>query len=197
MKFSSISFALARARTPILVVAALYVVSITAGILMVHSGNEFALDYRDRLVSRAQTGVVLTQQNPALRGVLDFGGNSLAAAGDTLLGLGIVTPYPMVVYRGWVGGIVSVDAEHDSRLAQPKEAAYYISVICLQLLGYSLAAGAGIYLGLETYRSRPKGAGFWWFKIPRQAGRDVLLIYTLILPVFFIASMWEFLSPWN
>ena len=197
MILSPIKSALSRAKTPILIVAVCYFVSVTAGILMAHSGNEWALDYRDKLVSRAQTGTVLTQNSPVLRGLADFGGNSLAAAIDTVLGLGIVTPFPMVVYRGWVGGIVSVDSEHTSRLTQAKEAAYYFSVVFLQLTGYSLAAGAGIYLGLAAYRSRPKDAGWWWFKIPNQAWRDVLWIYSLILPVFFIASMWEFLSPWN
>jgi hypothetical protein len=117
---------------------------------MAHSGSEFALDYRDKLVSEAQTGTVLTQNSPILRGLADFGGNSIGAAVDTVLGLGIVMPFPSVIYRGWVGGIVSVDSDHDSRLTRPKEAAYYFSVILLQLLGYSLAAGAGIYLGLAA-----------------------------------------------
>lgn len=189
--------ALSRAKTPIIIVAALYLVSVTAGILMAHAGNAFALDYRDELIARAQAGPISARESPALRGLADFGGNSLGAAVDTLLGIGIVTSSPMVIYRGWVGGIVSVDADHDSRLTETKEAAYYFSVIVLQLTGYSLAAGAGIYLGLAVYRSRPKDAGFWWFKIPERAGRDVLWIYVLILPVFFVASMWEFLSPWN
>ncbi len=197
MIIHSIKSAVSRAKTPIIVVGVLYFISVTAGILMAHSGNEFALNYRDELVSKAQTGGVLTQNSPVVRGLMDFGGNSIGAAVDTVLGLGIVMPFPSVIYRGWVGGIVSVDSDHDSRLTQPKEAAYYFSVIFLQLLGYSLAAGAGIYLGLAAYRSRPKDSGFWWFRIPKEAGRDVLWIYSLVLPILLVASMWEFLSPWN
>lgn len=164
---------------------------------MAHSGNKFALSYRDSLVSTAQSGSVLTQKSKLNQGLADFGVNSLGAGIDTVLGLGIVTPFPLVVYRGWVGGIVSVDGRHASRLTQPKQAAYYFSVVLLQLLGYSLAAGAGIHAGLSIFRARPKNAGLFWYRIPRQAMLDVLWIYALVLPIFLTASLWEFLSPWN
>ncbi len=186
---SSKSFALSRARGPILVVLAIYLLSLLAGIVMAHSGNKFALSYRDSLVSAAQSGAVLTQKSRLDQGLADFGSNSLGA--------GIVTPFPMVVYRGWVGGIVSVDSHHSSRLTQPKQAAYYFSVVLLQLLGYSLAAGAGIHAGLSIFRARPKNAGLFWYRIPRQAMLDVLWIYALVLPIFLTASLWEFLSSWN
>jgi hypothetical protein len=197
LSISSKSFALSRAKGPILAVLVVYLVSLAAGIVMAHSGNKFALSYRDSLVSAAQSGAVLTQKSRLDQGLADFGSNSLGAGIDTLLGLGIVTPFPMVVYRGWVGGIVSVDSHHSSRLTQPKQAAYYFSVVLLQLLGYSLAAGAGIHAGLSIFRARPKNAGLFWYRIPRQAMRDVLWIYALVLPIFLTASLWEFLSPWN
>lgn len=177
--------------------AVTYLISVITGIVMVHSGNQFALSYRDTLVSDAKTGFILSQKNPTLQGLADFGGNWLGAASDTVMGLGIVLPYPMVVYRGWVGGIVSVDYNHASRLAQPTQAIYYLSVIFLQLLGYSLAAGAGIHAGLSIFRAQPKDAGFIWFRIPKEALLDVLWIYALVTPIFLIASLWEFLSPWN
>lgn len=192
-----IKFALSRARLPFLTVGVTYLISVITGIVMVHSGNQFALSYRDTLVSDAKTGFILSQKNPTLQGLADFGGNWLGAASDTVMGLGIVLPYPMVVYRGWVGGIVSVDSNHASRLAQPTQAIYYLSVIFLQLLGYSLAAGAGIHAGLSIFRARPRDAGFMWFRIPKEALFDVLWIYALVTPIFLIASLWEFLSPWN
>ena len=164
---------------------------------MVQSGNQFALSYRDNLVAEAQTGVVLSQKNGLMQGLTDFGGNTLGAAVDTVLGFGVVLPYPIIVYRGWVGGIVSVDNNHISRLADIKDSAYYLSVVLLQLLGYSLAAGVGIHAGLSTFRSRPENAGFMWLRVPKQALLDVLWIYALVVPVFLIASLWEFLSPWN
>jgi hypothetical protein len=33
--------------------------------------------------------------------------------------------------------------------------------------------------------------------IPKEALRDVGRIYALVIPIFLIASLWEFLSPWN
>jgi hypothetical protein len=189
--------ALSRAKIPILTVAGIYFVSVIIGIVMVHSGNQFALSYRDNLVTKARTGVVLTQKSDLSKGLADFGGNSLAAAGDTILGFGIVLPYPMAIYRGWVGGIVSVDGNHISRLMDLKKAGYYFSVVFLQLLGYSLAAGAGIQAGLAVFRSRPKNAGLMWFGISKEILLDILWIYTLVLPIFLVASLWEFLSPWN
>jgi len=189
--------ALSRAKIPILTVAATYFVSVVIGIVMVHSGNQFALSYRDNLASKARSGVVLTRKSELAKGLADFGGNSLGAVGDTILGFGIVLPYPMVFYRGWVGGIVSVDGDHISRLMDLKKAAYYFSVVFLQLLGYSLAAGAGIQAGLSMFRARPKNAGFMWFGISKEALMDILWIYALVIPIFLVASLWEFLSPWN
>jgi hypothetical protein len=189
--------ALVRAKTPILTVAIAYVLSVGTGIIMVHSGNKFALTYRDSLVSKAQTGYVLTQKSHLAQGIADFGGNLLGAVDETVIGISVILPYPLVIYRGWVGGIVSVEADHTSRLTNPTKAAYYFSVLFLQLLGYSMAAGAGINLGLSVFRSKPKNAGFFWFRIPKEALLDTLRIYTLVIPVFLIASLWEFLSPWN
>ena len=193
----SIWSALSRARIPITTVALAYCMAVGSGIFMVQSGNQFALSYRDNLVSEAQTGVVLGQKNPLMQGLTDFGGNTLGAAVDTVLGFGVVLPYPMIVYRGWVGGIVSVDNDHISRLADIKGSAYYLSVVFLQLLGYSLAAGVGVHAGLSVFRARPENAGFTWFRVPKQALFDVLWIYALVVPIFLVASLWEFLSPWN
>jgi len=170
-------------------IAVTYLISVTIGIGMVHSENRFALSYRDNLISKAQTGAVLTQNNPLIQSLTDFGGNSLGAVLDTILGLGVVLPYPSVVYRGWVGGIVSVDSNHQSRLTDFKKAAYYFSVVFLQLLGYSLAAGAGIHAGLSVFRARPANAGFMWFRVPKDALRDILLIYIVAVPIFLIASL--------
>ncbi|MFA6096063.1 MAG: hypothetical protein WC788_00365 [Candidatus Paceibacterota bacterium] len=197
MIITQIRSALWRAKIPILTVAATYFVSVAIGIVMVHSGNQFALSYRDNLVAKAHAGVILNQKSQLSKGLADFGGNSIGAAADTLGGFGIIFPYPVVAYRGWVGGIVSVDSDHISRLIHPKQAFYYFSVVFMQLLAYSLAAGAGIQAGLSMFRSRLKNAGFMWFGIPREALRDILWIYCLVLPIFLIASLWEFLSPWN
>ena len=113
--------ALHRARIAILTVALTYFVGVSVGIVMVHAGNEWAIAYRDHIVSRAQTSPITTafKQNYRLRAaLLDFGGNLYGAVADTLGGLGVIVPYPSIAYRGWIGGIVSIDSSHVSRLAE-------------------------------------------------------------------------------
>ncbi len=194
--------ALSRARAPILTIALTYAVTLLIGLAMVHTGNSFALSFRDDLVARAHRDDPASQASqagaPLNAALLDFGRNLLlGAATDTLGGLVVVLPYPTVAYRGWVGGIVSVDGAHASRLAEPLQAAYYISVVLMQLVPYSLAAGAGINLGLAYFRPPPYYRGRKWFGYPVQAIRDLLWIYLLVVPLFLVASLWEFLSPWN
>ena len=67
----------------------------------------------------------------------------LGAVPSTVMGLSIVVPFPWVAFRGWVGGIVSVDGQHVSRLRDSRERIYYIGVLVLQLIPYTLAGGAG------------------------------------------------------
>ncbi len=194
---TSIIRALARARVPILTVALTHFVSLVIGLVMVHTGNAFALAYRDRLVSNAQSSPILValRSDDRLRAaVLDFAGNLYAAVANTLGGLGVVVPYPVVAYRGWIGGIVSVDSAHVSRLADAREAAYYLITLVLQVVPYSVAVGAGVNMGLAYFRPKPYYQGDKWLGIPKEAIRDVGRIYLLVVPLFLVASLWEFLA---
>ena|SRR5713226_547615 len=197
----SVLRAVSRARTAILSIVLTYVLSVAVGIGMVHAGNRFALSYRDKLVARAgrsdPAAIALRQGNRLRAALLDFGRNLfLGAVPQTVGGLAIALPYPVAAYRGWVGGIVSVDRAHASRLAKRRSAAYYVLVLVLQLVPYSLAGGAGVNLGLTYLRSRPHGRGEKWLGLPKEAVQDVLQIYLLVVPPFLIASLWEFWSPW-
>jgi hypothetical protein len=116
------------------------------------------------------------------------------AVPDTVAGLSVVVPYPFAAYRGWVGGIVSVNNAHVSRLAQPSEAVYYVVTLLLQLIPYSLAGGAGVNLGIAYLRPQPFYQGSKWYGLPKEGVRDVLRIYLLVAPLFLVASMWEFLA---
>ncbi len=190
--------ALLRSRGPILGIALTYVLSVTAGVLLVHSGNEFSLRYRDRLVAAAKrsdpASRALAHGAPFRAALFDFGRNLvLGAIPTTVGGLAIVVPYLTAAYRGWVGGIVSVDRSHASRLADPHERFYYLLTLVLQLVPYSLAGGAGVRLGL-VYLSRGKYPEPRLLGVPRSALLDVLWIYSVIVPLFFIASLWEFLA---
>jgi hypothetical protein len=189
--------ALRRARATIIAVAITYLFSLTTGIFMVHSGNEFALSFRDRLVSEAQSGSVLTQADPISMAVADFSGNLRGAVSDALGGLGVIFPFPFVAYRGWVGGIVSVDSSHASRLLYPVSAAYYLSVLILQLIGYTLAAGAGVNAGLSFWRTRPEYSEKKWLGMSTEALFDLGRIFVIVIPILLLASLWEFLSPWR
>lgn len=189
--------ALYRARIPILTVALVYFASILVGIIMVNAGNMFAINYRDKLVSNAQSGAVLSALNRGERlraAMLDFGGNLYGASVDAMGGLGIVFPFPLIAYRGWVGGIVSINSSHDSRLADPGMAAYYLITLVLQLIPYSLSGGAGVNMGLAYFRPKPYYQGNKLFGIPKEAVRDVLRIFLIVIPLFLIASLWEFFA---
>ena len=170
---------------------------------MVHTGDTFSLAYRDRLVERA------AQQNPAAlaaghgddlqAAVWDFAGNLvLGAVPKTVSGLGIIFPYPWVAHQGWVGGIVSVRGDHTSRLDDPRSAVYYLLTLLLQVTAYSLAVGSGINAGLALWRPAPYYQGPKWLGFfPKEALRDVGRLYALAVPLFLVASLWEFLSSWN
>lgn len=192
-----IVLALRRARIPILAFALTYLLSVLVGIGMVHSGSDFALSSRDALIARAQSSRILRAFHQGDRvgaALLDFGANLLTACANTISGLSIVVPFPIAAFRGWVVGIVSVDSSHVSRLADPSDAFYYVLAVVLQLIPYSLAGGAGVSLGLSFIRSTPSREGKSRFRLPDEAVRDVLRIYLLVVPLFLVASLWEFLA---
>jgi hypothetical protein len=197
--FASIFPAIRRARIPILTIALTYLASVLVGIGMVHGGVPFALNARNDIVGRAYAGsspTILAMQSghPLLAALSDFGGNLfLGAVPSTMSGLGVVFPYPLAAYRGWVGGIVSVDGNGSSRFARSSEAIYYVVTLILQLIPYSLAGGAGVHLGLAYYRMHSRSQTAKWYEFPRPAVLDVARIYLPILPLFLIASLWEFL----
>ena len=200
---ASIARAIRRAKWSVLTIAAIYVISITTGILMVHAGNSFALRQRDQIVNQAsQSGSVRQAANSGnnLRAaLLDFTGNLfLGAAPKTLSGIGVIFPYPFVAYQGWVGGIVAVRGDHTSRLNDPRSAFYYLLTLILQVIPYSLAIGAGVNAGIAMFRPAEyyKGEKLLGL-IPKEALRDIGRIYALVVPLLLLASLREFLGPWN
>lgn len=111
--------ALGRARTPIAIVAVACTCPLVIGGVLATSGNSFALSERDRLVGAAQGSEITAayRENDRVRAaLLDFTGNVEAALVTSVTGLAIVVPVPIAAYRGWVGGLVSVDGKHVSRL---------------------------------------------------------------------------------
>jgi hypothetical protein len=190
--------ALQRARLGILTVALTYMLSVAVGIAMVHGGNGFALRYRDKIVYRAhETSAILKalrNHRPMTAASMDFAGNLVAGTASTLSGYWAPAVYPIAIYRGWIGGIVSVDDEHLSRLAQRSNAIYYLSTLLLQLIPYSLAGGAGVNIGLARVRRFGDYSGPRVLGVPKEALLDAARIYLLIVPLFFIASTFEFFA---
>jgi uncharacterized membrane protein SpoIIM required for sporulation len=188
--------ALQRARISILTVSLTYLVAIVAGIVMVHTGNTFAISYRDKIVANSKASPVIVDLNKGKRieaALLDAGGNFVAVASNTLGGLGVFIPYPVIAYRGWIGGIVSIDSSHASRLADPWEASYYLITLILQIIPSALAGGIGVNLGLSFYRPKAYYQGKKWLGISQEAIRDVVRVYIIVIPLLLIASMWEFI----
>ena len=83
----------------------------------------------------------------------------LCCSTQTVLGFGIVVPYFSVTYQGWIGGIVSVDNSHQTRSKNFKASAYYLIVLLLQFIPFSLSIGAGIKCGVDWYNIRALSAG--------------------------------------
>ena len=189
---------LRRARLGIVTIGAAYLASLLVGLIMVHSGNRFALAKRDHLVQATQGSSSIEQQFQSghrLRaGLLDFAGNTLGGFATSFEGFWWPASYPLVAYRGWVGGIVSVDGRHRSRLRQWPETLYFVGVIILQLVPYTLAGGAGVNIGFAYSWPAPwyQGRRFWG--VPVEAVRDAARIYVLVIPLFLVASLAEFLT---
>jgi hypothetical protein len=194
-----VSEALGRARVPIAIVAFASICLLVVGAVLATAGNGFALSERDRIVGAAQGSEIngaYNQDERVRAALLDFGGNVEAALVTSVTGLAIVGPVPIAAYRGWVGGIVSVDGRHVSRLSQPGTALYYLVTVTLQLIPYILTGGAGMYLGFVTWRRRNDASvrPRLTLRIPGEAIRDVGWIWALALPIFLAGSLFEFLQ---
>jgi hypothetical protein len=200
---NSVLAAVVGCRLYVLSIFLVYIISCTVGILMVHTGNQFALSERDKIVGVAiQTDkAALNYQsgNKLTAAVYDFAGNLfIAAIPQTVIGLAIVPPYFTVAYQGWVGGIVSVNGSHQSRLTSFKSSVYYFIVLLLQITAFSLSIGSGIKCGVDTYKHNHEvGWRFWKFRIPKESLAAVGYVYLVSLPVFLVASCFEFLTSWN
>jgi len=180
-----------------------YCLTCFAGIIMVHTGNNFALSYRDKIVRKAiatdKASLNYLKRNNFSAALHDIKGNLLfGAIPQTLMGLSIVGPYFTVSKQGWIGGIVSVNSAHKSRFKNFKSTCYYFLVLLLQFTPYSLAIGAGIKFGIDSYNhNKLHGWLLWKYKIQKGGLIDIGCIYLLVIPLFFIASCFEFLSTWN
>ncbi len=180
----------------------IYLLSSSTGIIMVHNGNKTALVQRDKIVGDVSNDkITLNYQagNGFIAGAYDFAGNLfLSAVPQTALGLAVLPPLVSVAFQGWVGGIVSVDGLHQSRFTNFKSAFYYFFVLLLQFIPFSLSIGAGIKCGLDAYRHNINISWmFWKYRIPKESLMNVVYVYIVSLPLFFVASCFEFLSSWN
>jgi hypothetical protein len=170
---------------------------------MSHNGNSFALAYRDKIVGHAmetdKASINYQKGNRLSAAMIDFSENLfLGAVPQTLMGFGVVIPYFSTSMQGWIGGIVSIDADHKSRFKDFKSTFYYCFVLLLQFIPYSLAIGAGIKCGVEFYASNKINSWLIWkYRIQKSSVIDLGLIYILVVPLFFMASCFEFISTWN
>lgn len=180
-----------------------YLLSSAIGIFMAHGGNTLALAQRDRIVKTAlasdKSSIAHRSGDHVTAALFDAAGNLFfAAIPQTVLGLAVIPPYFSVAYQGWIGGIVSVDGRHRSRLRTARVASYYFIVLLLQFIPFSLCIGSGVRCGVELYRHNADvGWRFSQFRLPRQGLGDVGCAFAVAVPLFLGASAFEFLSPWN
>lgn len=195
--------AVKRCKTYAFTVFVTYCISCLIGIMMSQNGNNFALSYRDKIVGQSvktdKASINYLKGNNFSAALHDFKGNLLfGAVPQTLMGFSIIIPYFTVLRQGWVGGIVSVDSEHKSRFRNFKSTIYYFFVLLLQYIPYSLSVGAGIKCGIDFYNdNKLNGWMIWKYRIHKTSLIDLGYIYILVVPLFFIASCFEFLSAWN
>jgi len=191
--------AVRRAWLPIGTIALTYFVSFGIGIGMAHAGSGFALTRRDSLVRNGEThdqSAIAFQEGKRFKAIaIEFGRDCYRALIKTVQGLTVIVPYPLAVQGGWYGGILSIDSNHLSQLRDPFNAIYYLCFEVLQIISSSLAAGAGVNLTLASLRSRPPYQGDRWFFVPKEAVRDLLRIYLLVVPLVFISAVWEYFVP--
>ncbi|MGZ6300037.1 MAG: hypothetical protein ACXWMN_06055 [Candidatus Limnocylindria bacterium] len=177
-----------------------YLVSVGAGIILASAGVPFAVGQRDAIVGGAGSSPITQAENQGdhLRAaLLDFGSNLLLGAVPTsITGLSVIGPFPIAAYRGWVGGIVSIDGRHHSRLADAGPAVYYVVTLALQLIGFILTMAAGLHVGLAAWRARNDQSLRSWagFRLPAAALADAGCLYLSAVPVFLAGSLWEFLA---
>lgn len=201
--YISVISSLKRGKAYIISIFIAYCFSCLIGIIMVHAGNNFALTQRDNIIGAAihqdKASINYQAGNNFSAALYDFTGNLFfAAIPQTALGLGIVVPYFTVSYQGWVGGIVSVNNSHHSRLNKIKSALYYFIVLLLQFIPFSLSIGAGIKFGTDIYKKNiDVGWKIWKFRVKKENLLDVRNVYLISTPLFFIASCFEFFSSWN
>jgi hypothetical protein len=174
-----------------------YAIGLIIGLVSVHLGHPWTLSYRDRIVSNANASSpilrYLNEGHPVAAAALDFGGNLLGATLTAASGWYAPAPFPLAVYRGWIGGIVSVNSHHQSRFRTTAGGLYYGLVVAIQLAGYILCGGAGVNMGLARTRERPEYGGPRLLGIPTEAIRDTLYMYVLVIPIFVLGSAIEFL----
>jgi hypothetical protein len=191
---------LRRARGPIVASAVTYLAFVGAGIILASAGVPFAVEQRDAIVGNAQTSSVIRTDNQGDHlhaALLDFGSNLfLGAVPTSITGLSVVGPFPIAAYRGWVGGIVSIDGRHQSRLANAGSAVYYVVTLGIQLSAFILTMAAGLHLGLAAWRARNDDSLRSWagFRLPPAALVDAGYLYLLAVPIFLAGSLWEFFA---
>lgn len=108
----SILLAVRQCRIYVITVFFTYCISCLVGIIMVHTGNNFALSYRDKIVGRAletdNASINYKKGNNFLAALNDFKGNLLfGAVPQTIMGIGIIVPY-FTVFKtrlGWRNSI--------------------------------------------------------------------------------------------
>jgi len=66
--------------------------------------------------------------------------------------------------------------------------------LLLQLIPYSIAGGMGVQLGVDAWRAVKTPRPDTWLGLPTDRLRDVAHAYLLIVPLFLVAALWEFLA---
>ncbi len=206
--FHCVHQAIVRASLGIVVAGVADLLGLVLGIAIVHAGGEFALRQRDRLVGKVRGSegpAAVASSSPRDRTgevVRDTAGNVWTSLCGAVAGYSVAPSAAIAFYRGWIGGIVSVDDEHRSRLRSGPSAAYYLITVLLQSVPWVLVVGAGISIGFAVFGrfiglDSPYTGPYVWpafLLIPQQAVVDLCWIIGIAIPISVVASVFEFFA---
>lgn len=188
-----------RMKTPIILLTVLYLVSFLAGYVSVHYQLIFALELRDMTAQTVLRDPLLMTVLGALRAgdltqaiLVTLIVNLIIGAfiSTTLPGvvpiIGILLILHTTVYRGGILGIVyyGVLASSVSQMLVG------LGTLILELGGYVFSGAAGINIGLALIFPKRYSVESRWTAF-LEAWKDALRIYTVVLTLLVLGSVWE------
>ncbi len=160
---------------------------------MVIQGYPSAIELRTEQLKNIQelpylkplTGVLA--DNLPLKILYTFGFNLVFGAfvSTTFMGLVFFFPYLIAVWRSFIIGVLVSDMD-----SSPVMNVIFYGTFILEFGAYCISSAIGTDLGLSVLWPSRKGVGSRMEAL-REAARDGVKLYVLVIIVLFVAAIWE------